>query len=67
MPLLRSLASGLLSRRAARRLGRAIPNPLIRFAAVTAATALVPLLVEKVAERLSGRRSRPHDRRPARA
>jgi hypothetical protein len=67
MPLFRSLASGLLSRRAARRLGRAIPNPVLRFVAVTAATTLVPLLVNKAAERWHSRRSPRRYQRPVRA
>ncbi len=47
MPLLRSLASGLLSRRAARRIARFIPNPIVRYAVVTAATTLAPLIVDR--------------------
>lgn len=51
MPLLRSLASGLLSRRAARRIARFIPNPIVRYAVVTAATTVAPLLVNKAMDR----------------
>jgi hypothetical protein len=51
MPFLRTLASGLLGRRAARRLSRAIPNPFLRTATVAAVTALVPLVVNRLAER----------------
>jgi hypothetical protein len=57
MPVLQSIASTLLSRRAARRLGRVIPNPVVRFVAVTAATALVPVLVERAAHALRSRRA----------
>jgi hypothetical protein len=51
MPLLRNLATGLLGRRTARRLGRAIPNPLVRAAVVGAATTVIPLLVERALAR----------------
>lgn len=55
MPLLRSFASGLLGRKAARRLSRAIPNPMLRWVAATAATAIVTIVIERV---VSSRRSR---------
>lgn len=55
MPLLRTLAAGLLGRRTARRLGRAIPNPLVRAAFIGAATTVIPLLVERA---LARRRTR---------
>lgn len=47
MPLLRTIASSLLSRRAARRVSRVIPNPILRYAVVTAATALAPMVVDR--------------------
>ncbi|MGI8545978.1 MAG: hypothetical protein ACR2M1_01385 [Gemmatimonadaceae bacterium] len=47
MPLLRSIASSLLSRRAARRIARFIPNPVVRYAVVTAATTLAPFVVDR--------------------
>lgn len=56
MPILRTVASGLLSRRAARRLSRAIPNPVVRMLAVAAATTLVPMAVNHVATRWQNRR-----------
>jgi len=58
MPLLRTIASGLLGRSTAKRVGRLIPNPVLRYAAVTAATALAPIIVNKVADRWRSRRSR---------
>lgn len=52
---LRSIASGLVSRRTARRLSRGIPNPILRFALVSAATALVPLAIDKGLDAWRGR------------
>lgn len=48
MPLLKSIATGLAGRSAAKRLGRAVPNPILRFALVTAATALAPMVQRRV-------------------
>ena len=56
MPLLHTVASGLISRRAARRIGRVIPNPVLRYAVVTAATALVPILIAKASDQWKARR-----------
>lgn len=47
MPMLRTITTGLLGRSAARRIGRFIPNPVVRFVAVAAATQLVPLLLDR--------------------
>ncbi len=55
MPLLRTLASGLLSRRAARRIARFIPNPVVRYAVVTAATTLAPFIVDRAVEQWHAR------------
>ena len=51
--MLRFLASGLLTRGAARRLGRVIPNPLVRAVAVTVAGYAINSLVHR-----GGRRRR---------
>ncbi len=59
MPLLRTIASGLLSRRAARRIARFIPNPIVRYAVVTAATTLAPFLIDRAVERWNGRGANP--------
>jgi hypothetical protein len=40
-----------------------IPNPLIRYAVVTVATALVPVVVERLAERWHGRKATAPGRR----
>ena len=49
--MFRFLASGLLTRGAARRLGRVIPNPLVRAVAVTVAGYAINNLVHRVAAR----------------
>jgi hypothetical protein len=49
-----SLAAGLFGRRAARRIGKMIPNPVLRFVVVTAVTTAVPLAVNRL--RRSNRR-----------
>lgn len=48
MPLMKSLATSLASRRMAQTVSRRIPNPLVRFAVVTAATTLAPYIARKV-------------------
>ncbi len=58
MPVFRSVASALLTRRAVKKLSRVIPNPLLRYVAVTAATVVVPLLIERGYERWSASRRR---------
>ena len=56
MPLLNTIANRMLHGQASRRLARAIPNPVVRYAAVTAITALVPLVLAALAKRRSGAR-----------
>jgi hypothetical protein len=51
MPLLNAIAHRALRGPASRRLARAIPNPLLRYAAVTAATAIVPMIIAALARR----------------
>jgi hypothetical protein len=63
---LRSIASGLVSRRTARRLSRGIPNPILRFALVSAATALVPLAIDKGLDAWRGRNKSSARRRSRR-
>jgi hypothetical protein len=58
MPLVRTIVVGLLGRHTARRLARLIPNPVLRAAAVAVATTLLPIMVEKVANRRKARRIR---------
>ncbi len=67
MPLLRTIASGLLSRRAARRIARFIPNPIVRYALVTAATTLTPLVVDRAVSYWHGRSDARALRRSLRA
>ncbi|MBA2669768.1 MAG: hypothetical protein H0U67_05295 [Gemmatimonadetes bacterium] len=55
MPFIQNAAAALVGRRTAKRLGRAIPNPILRFALVTAATTLVPLLVNRAVDSWRGR------------
>lgn len=56
LSFLRSAVSVLISRRTARRLARIIPNPLVRYAIVTIATAVVPVLAAGIGERWANRR-----------
>jgi hypothetical protein len=51
MSLLAPLASGLLSRRVVNRMARMIPNPVLRYAALLAATTVVPYLAARAAHR----------------
>lgn len=51
MPLLDSIAHRMLRGGASRRLARAIPNPVLRYAAVTAVSALIPALVAALSKR----------------
>ncbi len=51
MAFVQTLVAGIAGRRAARGLGRYIPNPVLRFITVTAVTALVPLAVKRISER----------------
>lgn len=52
MPLLTAITHRVLRGRASRGLARAIPNPLVRYAAI----ALLPMLLAKLAKRRSDRR-----------
>jgi len=51
MPLLNSIAHRVLRGPASRGLARAIPNPIVRYAAVTAATALLPMVLAALSRR----------------
>ena len=51
MPLLKSIAHRVLRGRASRGLARAIPNPVVRYAAITAATTLLPMLIAALSRR----------------
>ena len=62
MPIVRAIATGLLTRGAARRLTRIIPNPLMRTVAVVAATAIIPAIIEKVASRRQAQKERRGER-----
>jgi hypothetical protein len=53
MSLLAPLASGLLSRRAVNQMARMIPNPVLRFAVVLAASTIVPYLAARAAQHLA--------------
>jgi hypothetical protein len=55
MPLLHTVAHRLLRGSASRRLARVIPNPVARYAAVTAVTALLPLVMAALSKRRPGR------------
>ena len=55
MALLHPIAHRLLRGRASRGLARAIPNPLVRYAAVTAVSALLPVIVAALSKRRSTR------------
>lgn len=48
MPLMKTLATSLAGRRVATAVGRRIPNPLVRFAVITAATTLAPYVTRRV-------------------
>lgn len=56
MPLLNVIAHRMLHGRATRQLARAIPNPVLRYAAVTAVTALVPVVLAAISKRRDPRR-----------
>ena len=56
MPFLKTIATGLAGRTAARRVSRAIPNPMLRYALVTAATFLAPRIARRVSARLQQRK-----------
>lgn len=65
MPLVQSVASSLVGRATARRVSRAIPNPIIRQLAVVAITALAPIVIQKIGEALQQRRVGGRARRTA--
>jgi len=48
MPLMKTVASSLAGRRMAKSVSRRIPNPILRFAVVTAATTLAPMIARRV-------------------
>lgn len=48
MPFMKTLATSLAGRRVATAVGRRIPNPLVRFAVITAATTLAPYVSRRV-------------------
>ena len=45
---MKTVASSLAGRRLAQTIGRRIPNPILRFALVTAATTLAPMIARRV-------------------
>lgn len=55
MPLSNIIARRVLHGRASRHLARAIPNPLLRYAAVTVASTLIPVVLAALARRRSPR------------
>jgi hypothetical protein len=55
MPVLHSIARRALHGRASRRLARAIPNPILRYAAVTAVSALLPAILAALSRRRAPR------------
>jgi hypothetical protein len=63
VPIVKTLATSLASRTAAKRLSRVIPNPLMRKAVVLAATAFAPMIARKVSARM---RARAHAKQLAR-
>jgi hypothetical protein len=63
MPFIQTVTSGLLSRHAAKRVSRVIPNPIVRYVVVTATTALVPIIVNRAAKHWRERRARRGQRR----
>jgi hypothetical protein len=65
MPILKTLATGLAGRTAARRLSRAIPNPMLRYAVVTAATAMAPMVARRFSAAMQRRKLARTERRLA--
>lgn len=68
MPFMKTLATGMLGRTAAKRLSRAIPNPALRYLTIAAATTLAPMIARKLRARAEMRRlakSGPSVRYPA--
>ena len=62
MSIIRTLASGFAGRTAARRVARVIPNPLLRYAVITAATALAPMVARRFSAKMEERRLARIDR-----
>jgi hypothetical protein len=56
MPIVKTIATGMLGRSAAKRLSRVIPNPALRYLAVAAATTLVPMIASRLRARAEARR-----------
>lgn len=56
MAFVQTFVAGLAGRRAARGLGRYIPNPVLRFVTVTAVTALIPIAVKRLSERRNSKK-----------
>lgn len=65
MSIIRTLASGMAGRTVARRLARVIPNPLLRYVVVTAATAIAPMVARRVSATMQQRKLAKADRRLA--
>jgi hypothetical protein len=65
MPFFKTLATGLAGRTAGRRLARTIPNPLVRYAVMTAATVLAPMVARRVSASLERRKLARADRKPS--
>jgi hypothetical protein len=63
MSIIRTLASGVAGRTVARRLARVIPNPLLRYAVVTAATAVAPMIARRFSEKMQQRKLARRDAR----
>jgi hypothetical protein len=57
MPFFKSMAAGVMSRRAGHRLARVIPNPFMRYAVMVAATSLAPRIYRSVRARLQARKA----------
>ena len=57
MSILKSIAGGMMARRAGARLGRVIPNPFMRYAVMVAATSLAPRVYRGVRSRLQARKA----------
>lgn len=67
MAMLRTISTALLSRTAARRLGRVIPNPLLRMVVVAAATRIAPVIAAKAGQQWRVRQAARTQRRALRA
>ncbi|MGZ8254205.1 MAG: hypothetical protein ACXWVT_05090 [Burkholderiaceae bacterium] len=63
MALLNSIAHRALRGRAARGLARVIPNPLVRYAAITVASVLLPMVIAALSKRRDPRAEEIRQRR----